>query len=228
MNIQPAPSTRWAAAELALLWAGVAWLQLVGVVTGTILHHIIHALPLVALGFTTRSTWARRTRATAGIAWIVMLAFFTPMIWHTISWGVLFGEGYPNYLWLAPGMVLIASCWASASLTLLRAPPRRPIVIAACTVGGAVALALLHPAVGWLLLIPIERLLAGEALWLPIVLIEAAVVLVPIALIPRIVARAPMKALLTSTNRRTVIAHTTYWVGFVACMIAGLAVDQLR
>ena len=103
----------------------VAWLQLVGVMTESILHHVVHAMPLAVLLFPRRSPRVRFTAALAAFAWIFMLSSVTPMIHMSLVEGVLFQPHPPPFVWLAPGMTLICAVWLALNLVLLTEDARR-------------------------------------------------------------------------------------------------------
>lgn len=214
-------SRRSVAFELALLWCGVIWLQVVGLVTDTVLHHVLHAVPLAVLGFTRGGYWTRHTRAMAGLIWVLMLTLFTPMIWHVLSRGITFADPSLAYTWLAPAMLIIAAGWSAASVAALRAKPTAwPLAWFAIVLAG-LALAAAQPLVGTLMEAPVARVLSGHVGWVPVLVVEVLLIAGIGWGIVRVVAPRPLPAI----TWRMSLAQVSYWIGFVACMVAGLAVD---
>lgn len=208
-------------AELALLWGGVLWLQVVGVVTGTVAHHILHTLPIGMLGIVRGGPWHRHTRAMAGLAWVLMLAVFTPMIWHVLTRGVVFSDPSLSYTWLAPSMVVIAAGWSAASLSALQGRPSRFPLLWCIIVLAGLGLAGVQPLLSASIEEPVSRVVSGQLGWVPILMIEAAGITGLLWGVARIAAPRPRPQL----SAKVVCAQLAYWVTFLACMIMGLAVD---
>jgi hypothetical protein len=210
----------------ALLWllrgewlacaALVAWLQLVGVVTHSVVHHLLHAAPVLLLLFLPGSASRYFTAVLAGFAWVFMLAVVTPMLHHAIILGYAFTQPERAYTWLAPVAALIAVAWAACGLALLAGRSRLLLPTALSGIGAMVLLAWVQPFISIAFEVPLEGTLAGRYVWAPLLLLEAAVVLVLPAwsifrLNPALKLSAPFVA-----------AQTAYWIFFVAAMVAGL------
>jgi hypothetical protein len=213
------PSMLWLCrTEIALGIFAIAWLQLVGVVTSTIVHHILHALPLAVIMLIPPGEWTRQLRALSAIAWIIMLAVITPMIHYAIREGITFSLSDYAFTWLAPGMVLISILWAAANIALLS---NRMIygmlailVLTLLALGGA----FMQPMIADLYLMPIDRVIVGQWIW-----IAPLIILVPVTLgFPWLILYGLMTSPRPKLTRRSVIAQAAYWLFFLTCMIAGL------
>jgi hypothetical protein len=196
----------------------VIWLQVVGLVTGTVVHHILHALPIVVLLLPARTRWVRLTAALAGFAWIFMLAAMTPMVHDGLIRGQILTQSGEAHLWLAPIMALLSGIWMAINLSLLSAAPRRLPWFIAGSIGLIPLLAVIEPYIGMILIYPMERVIEGAYGWIFILIIEAAAVLiVPWWLAIRLTGAADLKV-----TWRVLLASAAYWSFFVACMVVGL------
>ncbi|MBN1534781.1 MAG: hypothetical protein JXA20_19070, partial [Spirochaetes bacterium] len=74
----------------------VAWLQLVGIISGTVLHHVLHALPLFVLLTIPRTRALRLTAALAGFIWVFMLSAITPMVHDSLVRGLIATSDNPD------------------------------------------------------------------------------------------------------------------------------------
>jgi hypothetical protein len=125
--------------ELVLAWANVAWLQVVGLQTHTVVHHVLHALPLSLLAVLPRTPWIRHGAAMAGLMRVVMLSLLSPMIAGAMREGIHIGEPGLAYTWLAPAMLLLAAAWSAVNLSRLGDRPSRwPVRMLAIAVAGVV------------------------------------------------------------------------------------------
>lgn len=213
----PNDRSAWTATDIAIKVAAVAWLQWVGVATATVLHHVLHALPIVVLLFLPRTTGRRATSAVAAFLWIFMLATMTDNL--ASSWRRIAAGDTGLLSWLAPGMAAIAAAWLARDLARLDARRGRIGPYAIASIALPPILTMLHGAIGPLLLAPVERLLAGRAGCAAVVAIEAAaLVLIAGAAVVRLTACGwrPRPA--------AAAGWTAYWGLFAACMIGGLAV----
>lgn len=199
----------------------IGWLQVVGVLTHSVLHHILHAAPLVLL-LVVRPTPARHfTSLLAGYLWVFMLAVVTPMLHNALIRGCLFNLSQP-YIWLAPVAAGLAAVWAAANFALLR---RRPMWFAPGVLIGFALIGLfawVHPYVSHAFEYPLDRTLAGEYHWALALLLETAVVLA----VPSWCAFRLSPDL--QVTRAFVGRQIAYWVFFVAAMVAGLLPAVVR
>jgi hypothetical protein len=207
-------------AERAAGVALVGWLQLVGVLTHSVLHHILHALPLVLL-LVWRPTAARAfTALLAGYLWVFMLAVVTPMLHDALIRGHLYNLGKP-YIWLAPGAALLAVVWAACNATLLR--PGRWTLPLALLVGLALTLGLtaVQPHLSVAFEHPLDRTMSGESWWAAVLVVETAVVLA-------LPAWGATRLGGLKVSWRFALWQAVYWVLFVALMVAGLLPGVIR
>lgn len=214
---------RITALELAVLWCGVIWLQIVGLVTKTVLHHILHAIPLAVLGFIRGGYWTRHTRAMTGLAWVLMLSVFTPMIWHALSRGIVFTDRTLAYTWLAVGMLIIAAGWSAVSIAALIAQPSRWFLVLFTILLAGCAMAVIQPFLGSFLELPVSRVLSGQTRWMPVLGVEVFLVAGLIWGIVRLAVRPPRPPITLVVS----LAQIIYWIAFIACMIVGLAIDEM-
>jgi hypothetical protein len=196
--------------------AFVAWLQLVGVVTHSVLHHLLHAAPILLLLLLRPSPSRHFTGVLAGFAWVFMLAVVTPMIHNAIILGYAFTHPERPYTWLAPVAAVLAAIWASLNLALLAQRPRLLLPTAPAGVGVIVLLAWVQPYISVAFEIPLERTLAGQYAWAIALLLQTAVVLaLPAWLTFRL---SPALRLCASFAA----LQAAYWIFFVTAMVAGL------
>jgi len=194
----------------------IAWLQLVGVVTHSVVHHILHAAPLVPLLLLRSSPSRCFTGVLAGFAWVFMLAIVTPMLHHAIILGYAFTHPERPYTWLAPVAALLAATWAAFNAALLNQCPRSVFAAGLVGIGLIVVLASVQPYGSVAFEVPLERTLAGQYAWAIALLLEAAVVLV----FPAWCTFRLNPALRLSAS--FVGGQIAYWVCFVGAMVAGL------
>ncbi len=217
-NIKGAVDRLMPGAERALALLAVLWLQLVGVVTHSVLHHVLHALPLAGLLVLPRTPWVRHTTALVGFAWVVMLSLMTPMIHDALTSGIVFTLRGRAYTWLAPGMVIICAAWTAMHVAILAGRPRRwpgyGLVLVAC----AVVLALTQPQVYAVFETPLQRVLDGHLVYLLAVLLEVPLVLG----LPWVVLRRLTCPPRPPVTLRALCWQSAYWLVFVACMVTGL------
>lgn len=202
--------------ERLLAIAGVLWLQIVGVVTGTIAHHVLHAAPIVVLTVLHRSVCVRQTIALTGLAWIIMLALISPMIRETLLHGIVIGDRDRAFTWLAPGMTVISAAWAGLSIAILRHRVAEWAWWVLALLFAAILMALAQPWVATWYEIPLQRILDGEILWFGVLLIEVtASLMLPWWSLRLLTPRQPVTA-------RGVCWQAAYWMFFLACMVLGL------
>ena len=199
----------------------IGWLQVVGVVTHSVLHHILHAAPLAILLVVRPSPARHFTGLLAGYLWVFMLAVVTPMLYNALILGYLFNLGQP-YIWLAPVAAGLAAVWAAANVALLRRRPRwfAPGVLIGFALTGLFAWA--HPLLSRAFEFPLDRTLAGEYHWALVLLLETAVVLA----VPSWCAARLSPDL--RVTRAFVGWQVAYWVFFVAAMVVGLLPAVVR
>ncbi len=201
--------------ERAACVAVIVWLQLVGIISNTVLHHVLHALPIALLLFVNRSRALHLTAALVGFIWVFMLSAITPMVYDSLVRGFLFSSNNHD-MWLAPGLSLIAGLWLSLNLAVLRPRHAQWYII-----GGLLltpALALLYPAVNSLFKIPLERVIHGRLYWTILLMLElAAVLLGPWLLFVKLTGSRELKC-----NKRLVVWQLLFWLFFLACMVTGL------
>lgn len=221
----PAPAVdldgRFQRLDCALAWANVAWLQIVGLQTHTVLHHVLHALPLALLAVLPRTRWIRHLAAMAGIMWVVMLSLLSPMIANTLRGGIHFGMRGLAYTWLAPVMLLLAAAWSAVNLALLGGRPSRwPTWMLVIVALGAV-LGWVQPVTVRFFEAPVTRALDRDGpAYAPVVAL-ATVLALGIWFVVR-AATAPPRP---GVDRAVLAGHVGYWLLFLACMLAGLLVD---
>lgn len=201
--------------ELAAGVLAVLWLQLVGIMSGTVLHHVLHALPIVVLLPMRRTRAVRLTAALVGFIWVFMLSAITPMVHDSLFRGLLFSSGNPD-MWLAPLMSLIAGIWAALNLAALN--PRRIKWFLLGAVLATPLLAAAHPMVYHAFRVPIEKTVSGQPHWA--VLLTAELVLVLAG--PLFVFVKATKSRGLSITRQAVLWQALFWLFFMACMIIGL------
>ncbi len=201
--------------ERAAGFAAIAWLLLVGIISNTLLHHVLHALPLALLLPLARTRAVRLTAALVGYIWVFMLSAITPMVYDSLVRGYLLKTDNPD-MWLAPAMSLIAGAWASLNLAALR--PRGTKWFIAGGILLTPALALLYPAVHALAGFPLERVMEGRLLWALLLVFELAIVLIgPWYLFVRITGSRELQC-----TKRLVAWQVLFWLFFLACMVTGL------
>ena len=201
--------------ERVVCITAIAWLQIVGIISNTVPHHILHALPIAVLLLIRRTRAVRLTAALVGFIWVFMLSAITPMVYDSLVRGFLFTSDNPD-MWLAPIMSLLAGLWTSLNLAVLK--PR-------CTkwfiLGGFLltpVLAVLYPLVNSLFKVPIEHVIHGRLFWAILLAIELAVVLIgPWLLFVKITNSRELKC-----NQRLVFWQILFWLFFLACMVIGL------
>lgn len=208
-------------AEHAATWCFVAWFLVVGVVTYTVVHHIIQAIPIVAIAVAPKSVWVRHTAAMAGMAWIVMLAMFSPMISIAMFEGVDFTRRDRAFTWLAPGMAILAAAWSSVHLALLGRT--RWWVWLGVLLAAGVVLGAAQPAVGLVLQVPLNQVFIGEFLWVPVLMLVAGIAL----LIPWSVARLATRKPRPRVTGGIIAMQAGYWTLFIVCVIGGIAITAL-
>lgn len=207
-----------ARAEWVLTACAVAWLQVIGVVTESVIHHVLHAIPIAVFLFLPRSTWVRHTASLAGFAWVFMLSFVTPMIRDVLTDGIVFVDRQHAYTWLAPVMLLISAAWSGLNAALLTGRPKRWALYALALLVIGVLLAHAPPWMRQLIELPLQRALEGRLLWVLIVVVEVPFVLaLPWVLVRRLTQRPWPR--LTSAVAAWQVA---YWLTFLACMVVGM------
>jgi len=206
----------WVERGLTILAA--LWLQIVGVVTSSVLHHILHAAPIAILAILPRSRWVRHTAALTGFLWVFMLSAISPMISHMLHRGVVFGEPGLAYTWLAPTMLVISAAWSAVNIAILAGMPRGWPLFALGQLVLGVMLALGQPWVAPLYEVPLERLLVGNLAWAAVLAAEVPLTLVVPWWLVRLLTRQREPAL----TGKNALWQAVYWVGFAACMVLGL------
>jgi hypothetical protein len=208
-------AARW---ERVLAIAAVVWLQIVGVITDSIIHHILHAVPIILLAALPRSQWVRHTAALAGFIWLFMLALVSPMVHHALTRGIAWTTGAGAYTWLAPGMALLCAIWSSLNIAILGRRPRAWATAAAGLILVTILFAGLQPWCAPAFEVPLQRVLDGRYSWLAVLLMEIPLVLaIPWVLLTW--RTAPPRPRFT---RKAAMAHAAYWLLFLLCMVAGL------
>lgn len=205
-------------AECAAAYAPALWLLLVGVVTSTLIHHVLHAIPVAILAVMPRSPWVRHTAALTGLAWVLMLALLTPMIRDVLERGIHTDDPALAYTWLAPAMVAISALWAGLNAAILSSHPTRWWWYALFLLALAVVLAAVHPQVSGMFDAPLNRVLEGDVRWGLALLGELVLLLA----IPWWALRSTWKHRGTRLTRRSAIGQIAYWLLFLTCMVTGL------
>lgn len=196
--------------------AFIAWLQLVGLVTHSELHHLLHAAPIFFLLLRPASVSRHFTGVLAGYAWVFMLAIVTPMLHDAIILGYVFTHPERPYTWLAPVAAVLAAAWAASNLALLAQRSRFLLPSGLVGIGLIIVLAWVQPYISVAFEVPLQRTLAGQYAWGLALLFETAVVLA----LPAWSTFRLNPALRLSA--RFVASQAAYWVLFVAAMVAGL------
>ena len=198
--------------------AAVACLQVVGVMTDTVLHHVVHALPIVVLLPLRRTRVVRLTAALLGFMWILMLAGVTDELHKSLIRGDLFVSPRTPITWLVPIMVAISATWAALNLSLLR-PTRRGL--SWFVLGGlmlALALALVHPLLNAAFEVPLDRTDQGEYVWAFVLALELCV----LALGPWWLAVRLTGSRHVAITRSAVLRQVAFWGFFLVCMVVGV------
>lgn len=195
--------------------AVILWLQLVGVMSNTVLHHVLHALPIAILSFVKPSRVLHLTAALAGFIWVLMPSAMTPMVCDSLVRGFFFNLDNHD-MWLAPGLSLIAGLWLS--LNHAKLCPRRAkwYILGGCLL--TPALALLYPAVNFLFKIPLEHVIQGRISWAVLLVAEpAAVLLGRWVLFVKLTGSRYLKC-----GKKLFLWQVLFWLFFLACMGAWL------
>lgn len=194
----------------------VGWLQIVGVRTSSVVHHLLHAAPLALLLVVPASPARHFTGVLAGYLWVFMLGVVSPMLHNALILGYILTRPEVPYTWLAPVAAILAATWAAGNAALLAGRPRwfAPGLLAGAGLIGLFAWA--HPYLALAFEHPLEQVLAGGYAWVAVLLVETAVVLA----VPAWCAFRLSPVLRVSTS--FVAWQVTYWVFFVAAMVAGL------
>lgn len=194
----------------------VAWLQVVGVVTHSVVHHILHAAPVALLLLVPASAARHFTGVLAGYAWVFMLGVITSMLHNALIRGYVLTHPHIPYTWLAPVAAVLAVVWAALNAARLRQRPRLVVPVALLGLALIFLFAWAHPAWSSAVNYPVDRTLEGRYAWGLVVLLETAVALA----VPAWAASRLNREL--KWTRRFVAWQVAYWVFFVAAMIAGL------
>ena len=194
----------------------IGWLQLVGVLTHSILHHVLHAAPLALLLFVKPSPARHFTGFLAGFLWVFMLGIVTAMLHDALILDYIVTHSHIPYTWLAPGAATLAAAWAATNAVLTAERPRWFLPALLAGLGMIPLFAWAHPYVSQAFLYPLERTLAGEYVWVTALLAETAMVLA----MPSLLAFRVSPGLKWSAS--FVGWQIAYWVFFVVAMVAGL------
>ena len=205
-------------AESAAGAVAAVWLQVVGIVSGTVVNDILHASPIVVLLPLPRTRIVRLTAAVLGLMWILLLACMTLTIYNSLILGWRFSGPRLSYTWLAPIMAAFSGVWAALNISLFRPTTRW---LSRLVVGGimiSIPLAMTYPFLTAAFEIPGQRSEQGKYIWAVVLAIEVFVLLtVPWVL--AILLTGFKKAELT---RRVVLWQIGFLVVFLVCMVAGL------
>jgi hypothetical protein len=196
--------------------AFIIWLQVVGVRTYSIVHHILHAAPIALLLFIPQSPSRHFAGLLAGFLWVFMLGVITSMLHNSLILGYIITHSHIPYTWLAPIAAILAVIWAAANAALLS---RKPRWLAWGLLVGIVLIGLfawLHPYLTQAFNYPIYKVLGGQYLWVPILLLETTIVLA----LPSWCAFRLSKDL--RVTKKFIGWQLAYWAFFVAAMVAGL------
>ncbi len=202
---------------LALLPA--VWLQVVGVVTHSIVHHILHALPILLLVVLPQRTFrVRQTAALTGLIWIIMLAMISPMIHEALFDGITLSLSHKPYTWLAPGMVILCSIWSGYNIYYIIDRSHRWFWFTLGLLALSIIFAIFQPWVSQIYNVPVDRVLEGNILWLLVLVVELCLTL----LLPWIFLYYINPDKQEPLSFRSIMWQIVYWVGFLLCMIIGL------
>ena len=199
------------------------WLQVVGIATGTILHHIIQIIPIVVLLVLPRSRWIHFTSSLTAFIWIFMLAGITPMVRdfylkdYWLSWA-----GWQAYS-LATVMCLLCAIWMTLNLVILRGSSRCFIGFLLGGVVLVVVFALVQPELERFYMIPLERILARQFYWFAVILMQLVLTLA----LPWRLAIRLTHAKGLQLSRRVFFWQAIYWASFPAFIVGGIMVDRL-
>src|SRR5262249_10160190 len=102
----------------------IGWLQVVGVRTGSVVHHLLHAAPLALLLVVPASPARPFTGLLAGHLGVFMLGVVSPMLHNALILGYILTRPEVPYTWLAPVAAILAAAWAAGNAALLARRPR--------------------------------------------------------------------------------------------------------
>ena len=194
----------------------IAWLQFVGWYAQSIVHHILHATPLVLLLFLPTSSARYLTGMLAGYLWIFMLAGVTSMLYTSLYLGDAFARPHNLGNWLAPVAAALASLWAAFNAAMLANRVGFLVPSAIVWLGLAGVFTIFQPYITNAVGFPLDRVLAGQYLWINVLLLETIVVLA----VPGLIAFHIADDLKVSW--KLIGWQATYWLFFVVMMVAGL------
>ncbi len=204
--------------ELLTCACAIIWLQLVGILDRTVVHHIFHSLPVLLLLFLPKTPLTRLLSVLTAFAWIFMLSIVTPMLNNAIIRGYLISRSNLSYTWLSTGMALISAIWMAENLTLLSGKKSNFILFAAGSIILIPVLAFIQPYISLVFGIPLSRTLNGQYLWSLIFLAELPAVL----FLPWWIAVKITHNNVLSMLKGKVLYQVLYWVFFLTSMIIGL------
>jgi hypothetical protein len=203
--------------ELALGASAAIWLQVVGQVTNQVMHHVLHALPIVVLLLVPRNRWVHLTCALTGFLWIFMLAVITDMVHHALlEGGLLHGVGL--FVWLAPVQAALGGAWMAANLAVLSRHPRRLLGFMLGALALIPILAALHPHAEPLFAVPVMEVARGHWLWAGVLALQLPAVLV----VPGFLAMWFTGFAAYHPTRSAIGWMAAYWLFFLSCMVLGL------
>lgn len=207
---------RWVHAERMVCILLIGWLQYVGIRTNSVVHHILHAVPLAVLLLVPTSPARHLTGMLAGLLWVFMLGVISPMLFESLILGGMFTQTEVPYMWLAPIAALLAVVWAVVNATLLMRRPRVFAQYLFLGLGGAALLAALHPYLSMAFAYPLDKAIEGNYQWTLVLILEAMILL----------AFPGWCAFRWSPDLRADWSlagwQVIYWVFFVFMMVAGL------
>ncbi|NOY09184.1 MAG: hypothetical protein GXP33_10140 [Spirochaetes bacterium] len=204
--------------ELFTCVCAVIWLQLVGIIDRTVVHHIFHSLPVLLILFLPKTPLTRLLAVLTAFAWIFMLSIVTPMLNYAIIRGYLISHSNLSYTWLAVGMALISAVWMAENLTLLSGKKSNFILFATGSIILIPVLAFIQPYISLIFEIPLRRTLNGQYFWGLIFLAELpAVLFLPWWIAIKITHNNVLVML-----KGKVLYQVMYWVFFLTSMIIGL------
>jgi hypothetical protein len=194
----------------------VLWLQVVGVITGTVVHHVLHSLPILLLVALPRSRWIRLTSVLASFAWIFMLAVVSDNLMFSFRLALKGHLGIE--LWLAPVMALLSAGWLSVNLTLLRERENLFIPCTLVSIALIPVLTALNPLLMHFLSLPVQRVLEGKYIFMFVLLAElSAILVIPWQIATRFAGTPELRV-----TPGIALRQALYWFFFLTCMVTGL------
>lgn len=196
------------------------WLQVVGVVTDSVLHHLLHALPFLFLWLIPDASWRSFTGALLGFAWIFMLGVVTENLSRAFQ---LFPDGLRTIAVLAPVTAALSSLFMSVCLSRLQNFHYAFLAFLPICFGLVPLFVVLRPVVSSGYAIALINVLNGSVFWGGILFLEMTLTL----LIPGTIIYGIINNDALFLSRSAILYQVFFWTAFLGCMIGGLSLDRL-